>query len=64
MALKTRRMIVFRAREADAEKWEPVLPADVPSILTQPSMMGALVDGEMAEMSDGYFYRAEPQPIG
>lgn len=64
MALRTRRMIVFRAKEADADKWEPVMPADVPAILTQPPMMGALVDGEMAEMSDGYFYRAEPQQIG
>lgn len=60
--MQARRMIVFRSK--DAQAWEPVLPADVPTILTQPTMMGALVQGEMAEMSDGFFYRAEPQQIG
>ena len=63
MTLKTRRMIVLRTDDLEGQ-WQPVLPPEVPEILKDPEMMGSLVDGNVAELSDGYFYRAEAQPLG
>ena len=60
MVLRARRLIVYKSADPQLS-WEPVPPDEVPAVLKDPDTMGGLVDGHVAELSDGFFYKVEPQ---
>lgn len=58
MSTGSANVAIVCTEKPEENKWDPILPKDVPEALKHPEIMGQLVDGHMVQIpGDSRFFR-------